>query len=448
MSKWFALWLLFAINAINFFDRQILAAVTEPIRKEWGLSDTQIGWLGTSFTLLYAVVGVPLGRLADVWRRKWLLTIGLTLWSGLTYASGLCNGFATLFAARLGVGVGEASCAPTSGSLIGDLFRPEVRARALSIFMLGLPLGVALSYIVSGTVAQHFGWRAAFFVAGVPGLALAGLAAFMREPPRGQTETKRIGSMRRAGSPYLLVLTIPTMWWIIASGALHNFNMYAISSFLPAFLVRYHQVSVQTAGFVAGIVIGTVGAVGMLLGGWAGDAWARRRANGRMLAATIAALISAPAGYLALNQAPGSLFAFMLLQGLASLLMYVYYATVYSTIHDIVEPALRGTGMALYFFAMYVLGASFGPLLTGWASDYLAREAAAAAGAALAPGAVLPEQFKAAGLHHAMYMVPILGIGLTAVLAAGTMTVTGDVRRLQEWMQRTTAASHPSITAR
>ena len=161
-QRLFTLWLLFGINALNFFDRQILGAVTEPVRKEWRLTDTELGWLGTAFTLLYAVVGVPLGRLADAWRRKQLLAMGLALWSAMTYASGLCRSFASMFAARLAVGVGEAACAPTSSSLIGDLFRPHERARALSVFMLGLPVGIALSYATSGTVAQHYGWRAAF----------------------------------------------------------------------------------------------------------------------------------------------------------------------------------------------------------------------------------------------------------------------------------------------
>src|SRR5439155_933417 len=258
----FALWLLFAINAMNFFDRQILAAVNEPIRKEWGLSDTELGSLGTAFTLLYAAVGVPLGRVADVWKRKKLLAMGLALWSALTYASGLCRGFWALFAVRLGVGIGEAACAPTANSLIGDLFRPLERARALSIFMLGLPVGIALSYIVGGTIAYHHGWRAAFFVAGAPGLILAALC--------------------------LLV-------WMT-----------------------------------------------------------QRTANGRLLTATLALAICVPAGFLALQQPGGALVRFMVFQGLASMMMYVYYATVYSTIHDIVEPSLRGTAMAIYFCAMYV----------------------------------------------------------------------------------------------
>src|SRR5712691_9843528 len=113
-GAWFALWVLFGINAMNFYDRQILAAVTEPIRKEWVLSDTVMGTLGTAFTLMYAAVGVPLGRLADSWSRKKILSIGVTVWSVLTAASGLARNFASLFVGRLGVGVGEASCAPAA----------------------------------------------------------------------------------------------------------------------------------------------------------------------------------------------------------------------------------------------------------------------------------------------------------------------------------------------
>jgi MFS family permease len=230
------------------------------------------------------------------------------------------------------------------------------------------------------------------------------VALFIREPRRGSSEIRDIGTARRPGSPYRLVLGIPTLWWIIASGALHNFNMYAVGSFLPAFLSRYHHVNLQTAGFISGIVIGTVGAGGMLLGGWAGDRMMLRRDSGRMLVASWALLLSVPLSFLALTQPSGALVPFVLFQAAASMMMYVYYATVYSTVQDIVEPSLRGTAMALYFFAMYVLGGSLGPVGTGWVSDLMARRAAAAAGIALQPTAPIPEAFKAAGLHQAMYM--------------------------------------------
>ena len=184
-----ALCVLFAINAINFFDRQIGGVLAEPIRKEWGLTDTQVGWLMTAFTLLYAAMGVPLGRLADRSNRMRILAAGVTFWSVMTAVSGLTRNFAQLFLVRLGVGVGEATCAPASASLIGDLYPPQQRARAMSVFMMGLPIGIALSYLVSSQVAAKYGWRPAFFVAGIPGLLCALAALFLREPARGASET-------------------------------------------------------------------------------------------------------------------------------------------------------------------------------------------------------------------------------------------------------------------
>src|SRR5262249_61199542 len=144
----FALSVLFAINTMNFFDRQILGAVGEMVRKDWGLTDTALGTLGTAFTLLYAVVGLPLGRLTDKTVRTRILSAGVFLWTLTTVASGIARNYWQLFVVRLGVGVGEASCAPASSSLIGDLFPANRRAKALSVFMLGLPIGIALSYAV------------------------------------------------------------------------------------------------------------------------------------------------------------------------------------------------------------------------------------------------------------------------------------------------------------
>ena len=192
----YAIAVLFAINTLNFFDRQILGAVGEPIRKEFGLSDAALGLLGTSFTLLYAFVGLPLGMLADKVSRKGILSVGVFVWSLLTAASGMAQSFWQIFALRLGVGVGEASCAPAATSLIGDLFPANWRSKAMSIFMLGLPVGVALSFAVSGTVAKQYGWRAAFLIAGIPGIICAVAVLFVREPKRGAAESYDIGSQR------------------------------------------------------------------------------------------------------------------------------------------------------------------------------------------------------------------------------------------------------------
>lgn len=431
---WFALWVLFAINAINFFDRQILGAVGEPIRKEFGLSDASLGALGTAFTLLYAFVGIPFGRLADKHRRKGILAAGVFVWSLMTAASGIAVSFWQIFLLRLGVGVGEASCAPAATSLIGDLFPAGKRAKALSIFMLGLPVGVALSFAVSGVVARQYGWRAAFLVAGIPGILCAIAVLFIKEPPRGATETHNIGTQKREGSPYKLVLSSPTMLWLIISGALHNFNMYAIGAFITPFLMRYHGADIQTANFVSMIIYGLLGAPGLLLGGFIGDAAMRRRKDGRMLVGTFAILASVPFILLALNRPNGDFTGFLILMGVGCALMYFYYSTVYSTIQDVIEPGLRGTAMSIYFLAMYLLGASLGPYIIGLISDYFTQQAAQNAGLTDFTQASL-ESFRAAGLHSAMYIIPVLSVLLTFVMFAASRTVTREIEKLQNWMR-------------
>jgi len=437
----YALWVLFGINMMNFFDRQILAAVTEPIRMEWHLNDTALGWLNTAFVLLYAGVGVPLGRLSDRWVRTKILGIGVTLWSLFTAASGMAWGYWSLFAARLGVGVGEASCAPAGNSLIGDFFPAARRARAISIFMLGLPIGIFLSNLTSGIIAKTYGWRITFFIACIPGLILAGLALRIREPRRGAAETHYVAGAQQTGSPYRRVLSIPTIWWIILSGALHNFNAYAVNAFLPAFLGRYHGMDLRQANFIAAVVLGAVGVAGLLGGGWAADKISRTRSNGRLLLASAALLVSTPLVYLALDRPRGSLISFMLLMGSGWMLIYVYYSTVYSAIQDVVEPGLRATAMALYFFAMYVLGGSFGTSILGMLSDHYARQAMTAAG-----GAAMTEAFRAEGLHNAFYVVPLVSLILAVVLYAASRTVAKDMNKLQSWMQGTSKPA-PALEA-
>jgi MFS family permease len=417
----YTLSVLLGINTLNFFDRQILGAVAEGIKKDWDLSDGRLGALGTAFILLYAVIGLPLGRWADVGQRSKLLAGGVALWSLMTAASGFAWNFWSLFTLRLGVGVGEASCAPAANSLLGDLFPLRSRSRAVAVFMLGLPLGLALSFIISGQVADQWGWRAAFWVAGVPGLLLALLALALPDPARGEVDLRPAGAEWSPGRAVRHVLSIPTMWWIILSGALHNFNMYAVGQFLSSFLQRFHGLTQTGAGWISGLIYGC-GGLGILLGGWACDRAVQRHIRGRLVVATAALLLFVPSTLIALRQPAGNYWGFALwfLPGYA--LSYVYYSAVYATLQDIVEPALRGTAMALYFCAMYLLGAALGPVLTGWVSDTLARRAAAGGATAAAARTI--------GLHQAMYLVPTLGALLVVVLFAASRTVTADYERL------------------
>lgn len=160
-NAWRVLALLFAANLLNFFDRTLPAVVLEPIRREWNLSDFQLGLISTVFVLVYAVAGLPLGRWADRGSRRLLLALGLAVWSLFTGASGLATSFAAFLWLRIAVGIGEASYAPAANSLIGDLFPPEKRARAIGVFMLGLPVGLLLVYFSVGPIVAAFGsWRA------------------------------------------------------------------------------------------------------------------------------------------------------------------------------------------------------------------------------------------------------------------------------------------------
>ncbi|WP_217705119.1 spinster family MFS transporter [Peristeroidobacter soli] len=419
----FALTVLFGINLMNFFDRQIAGALGEPIRIEFGLNDTQLGLVATVFTLVYAAVGVPLGRLTDNWLRTRLIAIGVTFWSVLTAASGLAWNYTSFLLTRIGVGIGEASCAPAGQSLIGDLYPPERRARAMAIFMLGLPFGLFAAYMLAGYIGEHWGWRTAFFVACLPGLILAGLALLIREPPRGAIEQRT--SLALPGSPFRSVLRIKTMWWIVLSGLLFNFNSYAVNVFQTPFLQRFHELGLQDANTISAVSLGLTGAIGLLAGGWLGDRLRVTRSNGRTLVAAFALLLAAPCVFTALQQPKGGVIVFTILMGTSSALSFAYYSTVYSAIQDVVAPNLRGTAVSLYFFAMYVLGASFGSTIMGALSDHFAHQAMLTAGAT-----EMEAQFRAAGLHSAMYVIPVLMLLCSGSLFGASRTIAADMHAM------------------
>jgi MFS family permease len=197
---WYGLGVLFVVYLVNFVDRQILSILANDIKADLGLTDAQLGFLyGTAFAIFYALFGIPLGRLADSWNRTRLLALGLTLWSCMTALSGLARNGATLAAARVGVGIGEATANPCAYSLIADWFPPRLRATALAIYSSGLFVGSGLSLLVGGLVVQGWntawpggngplelvGWQAAFIVVGAPGLLLALWVLTLREPQRG-----------------------------------------------------------------------------------------------------------------------------------------------------------------------------------------------------------------------------------------------------------------------
>ena len=410
---------LVAVNILNFYDRHVIGALTEPIRKEFNLSDSQIGLIGSAFIWLYALVGLPLGRVADSRSRRTLLAAGMLVWSALTGLAAMAVNYTMLLASRLGFAVGEAVVAPAATSWIGDMFPASERSRALALFMLGVPVGGALSYFFSGPLAQAYGWRTAMVLAAAPVVVLVPLLLRLKEPLRGAAEAHR----EAAGKTSMgTILRIPTMWWIIASGALLNFNMYAVATFLPAFLSRIHGLSLARSGIATGIVFASGGAAGGFLAARLGDRVIRTRSDGRLLCAAAMSVVGAPFAYLGISA--GSVYGAIALIAVAYGALNAYYGLVYSAIQDIVAPALRGRAMAIYFIAMYLCGASFGPLLTGRLSDLMARRAADAAGVAK-----ITEAFKAVGLQQAMLIIPVLLILLAIVLYCGSRTIAADMKK-------------------
>jgi MFS family permease len=431
-ARW-SLAILVAINILNFYDRHVAGAVVEPVRKEFLLSDTQIGWINTAFTILYGLVGLPLGVLADKVSRKKLLAVGIVVWAALTAGARWVFSYPLLVITRLGVGVGEAACAPTATSWIGDLYPPEQRAKPLALFMLGVPVGGALSFFFSGPIAQRFGWRAAMVLAAAPALLLIPLLLALREPERGASEKRTAAppSLTRAASAssgtlgaILQLFTIPTFWWIVLSGALVNFNLYAIGTFLPAFFGRIHHMNVARAGVTTGVAYAIGGLFGGFLAGMLGDVIVGRRPSGRLALAALAALAAAPVSYFGIHQSYGALALALPLLTLAYGLLNMYYGLVYASIQDIVAPALRGTSMAVYFVVMYLGGASWGTVIIGKLSDRFARHAATLAGSAQ-----VSEVFRAIGLQKAMLAIPVLSVALALVLWAGSRTIGRDVEK-------------------
>lgn len=400
-NAWRVLFLLFLANLFNFFDRTIPAIIVEPIRLEWHLSDFQLGMLGTAFTLVYAIAGLPLGRMADNGSRKKLMGCGLAVWSGLTAVNGMVGSFWTFLLVRMGVGIGEASYAPAANSLIGDLFPAHRRARAMGLFMLGLPLGLLLAFFTIGAMIKAFGsWRAPFFIAAFPGLLLAVFIFFIKEPRRGAAEDVRMSEVK-IDKPIRRVLSIPTFRWLVLGGLTFNFATYACNSFMVPMLQRYFLLPLQEAAVATGVIVGVTGLIGLTLGGWIADKLHQRSPNGRLLFATFSMLVAALATGYALHAGRVEIGVFVGVFSLGWLFAYNFYTCVYTAIQDVVEPRLRATAMALFFAGLYLLGGGLGPVVVGLLSDHFAHSAMALAGVE-----VMNESFKAIGLHDAMYLIP------------------------------------------
>lgn len=272
----YALGILTVVYSVNYVDRQILSILLEPIKIDLSLSDTQLGLLFTTFGIFYATLGLPIAMLADRTNRRNVITASMTIFSAMTAACGAVTAFWQLMIARILVGVGEAGSSPPSHSMIADLYEPKTRATALAVFSLGVNIGIFIGFLVGGYIAQWYGWRMAFLVVGLPGLALAVVVHFtLKEPPRGHSEG-RTGQEEQEETPGILdvlrfLLTQPAFRHIAAGATLVSFVGYGAVAWLPPFLVRSHGMAVGDIGLALSLIIGIAGGIGTYGAGYLAD---------------------------------------------------------------------------------------------------------------------------------------------------------------------------------
>jgi MFS family permease len=359
--------LLAGVNLLNYLDRFVVSALVESLRAEFALTDLRLGVLMTSFMVVYTVASPLFGALGDRGRRPVLLATGVAIWSCATVLSGFATGFVSLLLARATVGVGEAAYATISPSLLADHFERARRGRAFALFFAAIPVGSALGYVVGGLLDRSFGWRAAFFAAGVPGLVLAYLVLRQPDPPRGQLDGAPLVGPRPllrswralAGNrPYLLA---------VLGYAAYSFATGAFGFWMPAFLERTRGVPRAEATVQFGAVVVITGLAGTLIGGWLADALRRRVANADLWVSGISALTAAPLAVVALTAPSQPLWLGALVLG--QLFLFASTGPINDVIVAVVPPSERATASAVAIFVMHAIGDVPSPPLIGAVSD-------------------------------------------------------------------------------
>jgi len=378
------------INLFNYVDRYIIAAISESLRhSSLHISDLQYGLLGSGFIVVYMATAPVFGALGDTRSRPRLIALGVTIWSVATALGGLAWSFASLLAARAMVGVGEAAYGTISPSLLADYFRKEFRGRVFGVFFLAIPVGFGLGLAIGGLMDVHFGWRSAFFVAGVPGLILAALALKLHDPPRGiqdivtPSDSEGDVTPSAAVTPSAVVTPSASEGGVAAAYrallrnrpyvltvlgyAAYTFALGGMALYIVKFLERVRGVSEGQAsvGFAA-VVIAT-GLIGIALGGWLSDRLLRVTKQSYLWVSGIATLIAAPLALVGVTSATPAIYWSAIV--LAQLLLFSSTGPVNSAIVNVVRPEIRATAVAVSIFTIHILGDVPSPTMIGWISD-------------------------------------------------------------------------------
>ncbi len=372
-SRLYRLWVLalfLFVATFGFVDRIIVQILVQPIKAELHVSDAQMGLLGgLTFAVLYVLLSIPIARLAERKSRIAIASIGTALWSVATAACGVASGFGQLLLARIGVGIGEAAGAPATVSIIADYFAPLRRASAMAIYGLAVPLGAFLGGAVGGLIALHWGWRAAFLCAGLPGLALAALQwATVREPPRGYYDP---AGAAEAAPPFSAVLrrfqARPSLIQFLVGATLSTIAGYGANYFVAAYLARRFGLDYAQAGLVIGLVSSVPAALSIAAGGFLADWAGKRNARWYALIPGLGAALTAPL-YVCAFQADTWIVATAFLT-LTAMCQYAYIPAAAAVTQNMMEPRMRASASAVTGLIYTLLGQGLGPLIVGALSD-------------------------------------------------------------------------------
>lgn len=378
--------LLSLVYIFSFIDRQVVAVLIEPIKREFGASDTQIGLLtGLAFGLLYALLGLPVGRMADRGPRRVIVAVCCALWSAATVACGLAAQFWQLLLARMSVAIGEAGGMAPSISIVSDLYPRHRRSLAIGVFMSGSNLGVLIGLALGGWIAQQYGWRATFLAFGLPGIVLGALVwLLVKEPQRGAFDSPAAppaagGSDEPLATQVRRLLGMPAMRWVALACGVAGVAGYAYGIWVPSFLMRSHGLNIAQAGLFFGLASGSGSLVGALAGGALCDRLSQRDPRWQIALPAVGAALSVPAALAFLlwpADAVWLLGSQPVPHALGFALLFGFFAAwwpalSYSAVSQMVAAAERSVAAALLNLFITLLGVGLGPLLTGFVSDRL-----------------------------------------------------------------------------
>lgn len=373
--RYYVLALLTLGYVFNFVDRQVMTILIEPIKAEFGATDTQMGVLsGLAFALFYATLGLPVARLADRWSRTKVLSISMTTWSAVTALCATATGFWHLALLRVGVGIGEAGGTPPSQSLLADYFAPERRAFAQGILATAPNIGILVGLFGGALIAEAFGWRTVFLVFGIPGVVLALLIYLtVREPDKVARPEQDLNLWVALKG----ILALPSFKMIMLGVGFTGISGYGLGVWSPSFLVRVHDMSLVDAGLYLGLIGVFGGGLGTISSGLMVDALAKRDKRWQMWVPMIGIFLSLPT-QLAFLLWPvehrlivgGADLPFALIfMGLSAIFASFWIAPSYAAVQNLVPQYWRTQASAMMLLAINLLGMGLGPLLVGVFSD-------------------------------------------------------------------------------